>query len=77
MAKLKVGDRVIVRLCDSDQFKNNSIRPYNNKEYTIKRVREISYGPSGAKRVTEYYLDGVESEYGIPYAFLEEYLVRL
>ena len=77
MARLKVGDKVIVTFSEKDQIKGNPVRGLNGQEFAIERVREIVYGTSGAMRGTEYYLEGVVSPYGIPYAFLEEYLVRL
>ena len=77
MAKLRAGDKVIVRFNENDQFNHKPVQQYNGQEFTIRRVREIVYGTSGALRGTEYYLDGVVSPYGIPYAFLEEHLVRL
>ena len=77
MAHLKVGDKVIVRFSERDQTTGNPTRTLNGQEHTIARVREITYGTSGALRGTEYYLEGVISPYGMPYAFIEEQLVRI
>ena len=74
---MKVGDRVIVRLNEKAYTKGNPIKDYNGQEFTVERVREISYGTSGALRGTEYYLEGAVSPYGVPYAFLEEHLVKI
>ena len=77
MAHLKVGDKVIVRFSDKEQTKGNPVRSLNGQQFEIERVREIVYGTSGALRGTEYYLKGVVSPHGIPYAFIEEQLVRI
>lgn len=77
MAHLKVGDKVIVRFSDKEQTKGNPVRNLNGQQFEIERVREIVYGTSGALRGTEYYLKGVASPHGIPYAFIEEQLVRI
>ena len=77
MAHMKVGDRVIVSFNENGQTKGNPIKDFNGQEFTVERVREISYGTSGALRGTEYYLEGAVSPYGVPYAFLEEHLVKL
>ena len=77
MARLKVGDKVIVTFSEKDQTKGNPVRGLNGQEFTIERIREIVYGTSGALRGTEYYLEGVVSPYGIPYAFIEEQLVKI
>lgn len=77
MAHLKEGDRVIVSFNEKEQTKGNPVRDLNGQEFTIQRVREISYGTSGALRDTEYYLEGVVSPYGIPYAFLEGNLIKV
>ena len=77
MAHLKVGDSVIVRFSEKEQTKGNPVRSLNGQQFVIERVREIVYGTSGALRGTEYYLEGVVSPYGIPYAFIEEQLVKI
>ena len=77
MAHMKVGDRVIVRVNEKAYAKGNPVKDLNGQEFTIERVREISYGTSGALRGTEYYLKGAVSPHGIPYAFLEEHLVKI
>ena len=77
MAHLNVGDKVIVRFSEKEQTRGNPVRNLNGQQFEIERVREFVYGTSGAMRGTEYYLKGAVSPYGIPYAFIEEQLVKI
>ena len=56
------------------QFLNDPARKYDGKEFTVKRKRVIMVG-----RMPRWYweLYGAESEYGVPYGFCEDDLIRL
>ena len=75
--KVMPGALVMVSFPVEKEQTKNPARKFEGQEFTVERVREISYGTSGALRGTEYYLEGAVSPYGVPYAFLEEHLVKI
>ena len=71
--KIKVGDPVMVRYPANEQT-NNVARKLDGQEFVVKRRRVICTRP--ANRVY-YELYGAVSEFGIPYGFLEDELIKL
>lgn len=70
---LKEGQRVRVFLDDTSlKLFNNPIRKYHDKVYTIAKA---VYYRKGQTTAYTYTLVGVQSRFGIPYEFFEEWLV--
>ena len=64
---LKIGDIVKIRVPDGDNT-GNAVRKYNGETTYIS-------GSSGYKNGQIYYeLQGVKSDAGIPYSFVEDWL---
>ena len=64
--KFGVGSRVLLSLKISDA--TSMLEPFNNRFYTISSIRRV-------KDSTLFYtLEGVESDYGIPYTISEEWI---
>lgn len=72
--KITLGSKVIVSYPADGQFLNDPARKYDGKEFVVKRKRTIMVG-----KTPRWYweLYGAESEYGIPYGFCEEDLIKL
>lgn len=69
---LKKGQRVRIFLDEtSRKIYNNPLRKYHNK---IARVADCKRYRNKAT-VYAYTLEGVQSAYGIPYEFIEEWLI--
>ena len=75
---MTVGDSVIVVLDPNEQIQSNrELWKYQSQEHRISRRKVISYGRGGCTRGVYYELDGVVSEMGVPFGFLEEQLVSI
>ena len=72
-AKIMPGDRVLVAFVP-DGWSNDPAKVYDRQEFTVAARHGVKKGG-----VTRWYweLYGAESEWGIPYAFCEEDLVKL
>lgn len=77
MAKIKPGDTVRVNFEPGDQFTGDPARRFNGQELKVVSKRDVTYGVYGHIKGTEYYLEGAESSYGLPYAFVAERLERM
>ena len=72
--KITVGSKVIVAYPSDGQFLNDPARKLNGEEFVVKEKKTIMVG-SHPRWYWELY--GAESEYGIPYGFCEEDLIRI
>ena len=72
--KITLGSKVMVAYPADGQFLNDPARKFNGKEFIVKRKKVIM-----TSRAPRWYweLYGAESEYGIPYGFCEEDLIKL
>lgn len=70
--KISVGDRVMVSYFDGTT--NDPASKLSGQEFTVARRCAVKKG-----QITRWYweLYGAESEWGIPYGFCEEDLVKL
>lgn len=72
MNYMSVGQKVIVHIPPEDRMANKSLMQYHGQEMTIaKRVARMK------KQKVYYELVGAESEYGIPYGFIKDWLIPL
>ena len=71
--KISVGDRVLVAY-GPDSFINDPARMFHGQEFVVARRCAVKKG-----QITRWYweLYGAVSEWGIPYGFCEEDLVKL
>lgn len=72
MKYLNVGDKVLVVIPLEERGTHLPIIKYNNREMIITRRK-----PIGRLRTPYYELEGAKSEYGIPYAFVKDWLIAL
>ena len=72
--KITLGSLVMVSYPKEGQFTNDPARKFDGKEFITKRKKIIMVG-----RMPRWYweLYGAESEYGVPYGFCEEDLIKL
>lgn len=72
--KITLGAKVMVSYPPDGQFMSDPARKFNGKEFIVKRKKVIMVG-----RMPRWYweLYGAESEYGVPYGFCEEDLIRI
>ena len=71
--RIKVGDTVLVKYPATEKT-NNPARCFDGQEFVVKRKRIITTSPSNK---VYYELYGAVSKYGVPYAFLEDELIKL
>ena len=75
---MAVGNKVLVTIAPNEQIPTNSeVWKYQGQERVISRRRIIAYGRGGCTRGTYYELEGVNSDMGVPFGFLEEQLVQI
>lgn len=75
---MTVGDNVRIMLDPNEQMQSNrGVWEHQGEEHKITRRRVIAYGLGKTTRGVYYELEGVQSEMGVPYGFLEEQLVPL
>ena len=72
--KIMPGSTVMVSYSPDGQFTNDPARKYDGMVFVVRRKKLIMVG-----RITKWYweLYGAESEYGVPYGFCEEDLIRV
>ena len=72
MKYMSIGDRVMVSIPLNERKAHSPIAKYHGQEMKIAdRITRLN----GQK--VYYELVGAESEYGIPYAFIKEWLIQL
>ena len=71
---IRVGDRVQVHVPPTTQIPNNPVSRFNGTEFVVRNVK-ISYYNKAPKR--QYILYGCESQYGTPFWFTDEDLVKV
>ena len=71
--KISVGDRVLVAFAPNG-WSNDPAMKFHGQEFTVARRCAVKKG-----QITRWYweLYGAESEWGVPYGFCEEDLVKL
>ena len=72
--KITLGSKVMVAFPANGQFMNDPARKCDGKEFIVKRKKVIMVGS-----IPMWYweLYGAESEYGVPYGFCEEDLIKI
>lgn len=74
----EIGSKVLIRLDPNEQIKSiQEVWNFQGKEATIAKKKVIGTGKLGAARGTYYELNGVYSQMGVPFSFLEEQLIPL
>ena len=72
MTRLRLGQKVQIAYDPNDYtVKTNPATKYNGTVTTISRIRVLRYASTYS---TYYELEGIESEWGIPYSFIGEQL---
>ena len=74
--KINIGDLVMVAYPTGEQT-NNPARKLDGQEFTVKRVHRVADNKNSRATRVYYELYGAKSDMGIPYAFLEDELVKL
>lgn len=72
MNYLNVGDKVLVFVPPEDRAVHAIAARYNEQKMAVSRRV-----PVGRHRVPYYELKGAESEFGVPYGFVKDWLVEL
>ena len=70
MKYMSIGDRVLVHIPEEDRVNHRCLMKYHGQEMKIADRK-------GIKTTAYYKLVGAESEYGIPYCFIKEWLIQL
>lgn len=71
---IHMGDRVKVIVSSTSHIPKNPIEKFNGQEFTVKKVK-LSYIAKSPRR--QYTLFGCESDYGLPYWFGEEDVIKI
>lgn len=71
---LSMGDKVKVCFPPSDKW-NNPAKKYQGQEFVVKKRKFLFNSKTSGHCCYELY--GAESEFGIPYTFLEDELIKL
>ena len=74
--RIKAGDLVLVSYTAGEQT-NNPARKLNGQEFVVKRVCRVAESKNSKVTRAYYELFGASSSMGMPYAFLEDELIRL
>ena len=74
--KIKLGDTVMVSYNAGEQT-NNPARKLNGQEFVVKAVHRVAESKNSSVTRAYYELFGAVSSRGVPYAFLEDELIKL
>lgn len=74
--RIKAGDLVLVSYTTGEQT-NNPARKFNGQDFVVKRVHRVAESKNSKVTRAYYELCGAVSNMGVPYAFLEDELIRL
>lgn len=74
--RIKAGDLVVVSFPAGDKT-NNPARKLNGEEFVVKLIHRVCDNKNSKVTRAYYELFGAVSRKGIPYAFLEEQLIKL
>lgn len=75
--ELQPGQKVLISFDPKDHFNGNPAKKFNGTEAIIKTRKVLMYGIRHLHYGIYYELEGITSEYGIPYVFLEDHLIPL
>ena len=74
----EVGNKVRISLDPNEQIHSTQeVWNHQGKEAKISRRKIIAYGSRGLQRATYYELEGIRSEMGMPFSFMEEQLTLI
>lgn len=73
---LSVGDKVLVHIPLEDRVSHRAVAKFHGQELKVTFRKHIGRGRYNYTYVY-YQLAGAESDYGIPYSFVREWLVPL
>lgn len=74
----EVGKRVRVNLNEGEQIHSiQEVWNFQGVESKISRRKILAYGVNGLRRGTYYELEGVKSQRGLPFSFLEDQLILI
>lgn len=74
--RIKAGDLVLVSYTTGEQT-NNPARKFNGQDFVVKSVHRVAESKNAKVTRAYYELCGAVSKMGVPYAFLEDELIRL
>lgn len=74
--RIKAGDLVLVSYTTGEQT-NNPARKFNGQDFVVKSVHRVAESKNSKVTRAYYELCGAVSKMGVPYAFLEDELIRL
>ena len=74
--RIRAGDLVLVSYTAGEQT-NNPARKFNGQEFVVKCVHRVAESKNSKETRAYYELCGAMSSRGVPYAFLEDELIRL
>ena len=74
--KIRAGDLVLVSYTPGEQT-NNPARKFNGQEFVVKAVCRVAESKNSKITRAYYELYAAVSKFGVPYAFLEDELIKL
>lgn len=74
--KIRSGDLVLVSYTKEEQT-NNPARKFNGQDFVVKAVHRVAESKNSKVTRAYYELYGAVSSLGMPYAFLEDELIKL
>lgn len=74
--KLRSGDLVLVSYIPGEQT-NNPAHKFNGQEFVVKKVHRVAESKNSKITRAYYELYAAVSKFGVPYAFLEDELIKL
>lgn len=75
--ELKIGQEVIISFDPKDHYTGNPARQFNGQTAIIKKKNHLKYGSRHSNYSILYELEGIESEFGIPYSFVADQLLPI
>ena len=69
------GQKVIITLNPNEQTQSNGeVWKHQGEQHVVAKRKVIAYGRTGKQRGAYYELEGVVSDMGVPFGFLEDQL---
>lgn len=74
--KIRAGDLVLVSYTPGEHS-NNPAHKFNGQEFVVKTVHRVNESKNSKITRAYYELYAAVSKFGVPYAFLEDELIKL
>ena len=72
MTYLSMGDEVLVHIPDEDREAHSPVVKYHGERMVVSSKKLMRRGA-----YAYYYLAGAKSKYGVPYAFVKDWLIKI